>query len=186
MTNFTATIADAVAPLVDTTRFTEAVDIGGAAGAFLYTLMRKNAALKGIIFDLPMVIPSATAAASEAGLAKRAKAIGGDFFESVPEGDLYLLKYILHDWGDEECLTILRNCRRAAKPGARLVVVEQLLEPGTGSPYTPLGDLNMLVMLTGRERTLEEYQRLFSESGFGQISMTRTESPMVILAADTV
>ena len=73
-----------------------------------------------------------------------------------------------------------------AKPGARLAVVEQLLEPGTGSPFTPLMDLNMLVMLTGRERTLEEYQGLFSDSGFGQISITRTRSPMMILTAEAV
>ena len=186
MTNLTSTISDAVACLLDTTRFTQAVDVGGAAGAFLYSLMRANAALKGIVFDLPNVVPSASSAANEAGLAKRVRAVGGDFFESVPEGDLYLLKYILHDWGDAECLTILRNCRRAAKPGARLAVVEQLLEPGTGSPFTPLMDLNMLVMLTGRERTLEEYQGLFSDSGFGQISITRTRSPMMILTAEAV
>jgi hypothetical protein len=186
MTNLTSTISDAVACLLDTTRFTQAVDVGGAAGAFLYSLMRANADLKGIVFDLPNVAPSASSAANEAGLAKRAKAVGGAFFESVPEGDLYLLKYILHDWGDEECLAILRNCRRAAKPGARLSVVEQLLEPGTGSPFTPLMDLNMLVMLTGRERTLEQHQRLFSDSGFGHISITRTDSPMMILTADAV
>jgi O-methyltransferase domain len=186
MTNLTSTISDAVACLLDTTRFTQAVDVGGAAGAFLYSLMRANAALKGIVFDLPNVVPSASSAANEAGLAKRVRVVGGDFFESVPEGDLYLLKYILHDWGDAGCLTILRNCRRAAKPGARLAVVEQLLEPGTGSPFTPLMDLNMLVMLTGRERTLEEYQRLFSDSGFGQISITRTRSPMMILTAEAV
>ncbi|WP_456664509.1 methyltransferase [Bradyrhizobium sp. LB13.1] len=186
MTNLTATVSDAVACLLDTTRFTQAVDVGGAAGAFLYSLMRANAALKGIVFDLPNVVTSATFAANEAGLAKRVRVVGGDFFESVPEGDLYLLKYILHDWGDEECLTILRNCRRAAKAGARLAVVEQLLEPGTRSLFTPLMDLNMLVMVTGRERTLEEYQRLLSESGFGQISITRTDSPMMVLTAEAV
>jgi hypothetical protein len=186
MTDLTSTTSDMVAAALDTTRATQAVDVGGAAGAFLYSLMRANTALKGVVYDLPDVVPRASSAAEEAGLAKRAKALGGSFFESVPEGDLYLLKYILHDWGDEECLTILRNCRRAAKPGARLAVVEQVLEPGTGSPYTPLMDLNMLVMVTGRERTLAEYQKLFSESGFGQISMTRTESPMMILTADAV
>ena len=98
MTNLTSAISDAVACLVDTTRFTQAVDVGGAAGAFLYSLMRANAGLKGIVFDLPNVAPSASSAANEAGLAKRAKAVGGDFFESMPEGDLCLLKYILHDW----------------------------------------------------------------------------------------
>ncbi|WP_424628655.1 methyltransferase [Bradyrhizobium sp. SYSU BS000235] len=186
MTDMTSAISDMVAGVLDTTRATQAVDVGGAAGAFLYALMRANTALKGVVYDLPDVVPRASSAAEEAGLAKRAKAVGGSFFESVPEGDLYLLKYILHDWGDEECLTILRNCRRAAKPGARLAVVEQVLEPGTGSPLTPLMDINMLIMQTGRERTLEEYQKLFSECGFGQISMTRTESPLMILTADAV
>jgi hypothetical protein len=100
--------------------------------------------------------------------------------------DLYLRKYILHDWSDDECLTILRNCRRAAKPSAGLAVAEQLREPGTGSPFTPLMDLNMLVMLTGREHTLGEYRDLFSNAGLGQISITRTNLPMMILTADAV
>jgi hypothetical protein len=186
MTHLTSTVSDEVARLLDTARYTQAVDVGGAAGSFLYSLMRANAALKGIVFDRPNVVPGASAAANEAGLAERIKVIGGDFFKSVPEGDLYLLKYILHDWSDAECLTILRNCREAAKPGARIAVVEQLLEPETGSPFTSLMDLNMHVMLTGCERTLDEYQSLFSGAGFGQTSITRTNSPMMILAADAV
>ena len=83
-------------------------------------------------------------------------------------------------------MAILRNCRRAAKPGARLSVVEQLLEPELDLLFTPLMDPNMLVMLTGRERTLEEYQRLFSDTGFGHIAITSTDSPMMILTAGAV
>jgi hypothetical protein len=84
--------------------------------------MRANPLLEGVVFDLPNVVPSATLAAQHARLGERVEVIAGDFFDSVPEGDLYLLKYILHDWDDEACVRILRNCRRAARPNAQLYV----------------------------------------------------------------
>ena len=185
MTGMTGIVSAEVARLLETTPYTKAVDVGGAAGAFVQTLLLHNPKLEGIVFDLPNVVESANPAEIPE-LANRIQFAGGDFLQQVPAGDLYLLKWILHNWSDDDCLTILRNCRRAALPGARLVVVEQLLEPEASSPFTPLMDLNMLVMLTGRERTLPEYQKLFSEAGFGSIEVTRTNSPMMLLTADAV
>jgi hypothetical protein len=183
MSGLTAALAAEVNRLLDTTGFTRAVDIGGAAGALLFSIMRANPLLNGIVFDLPNVAPSATRAAHQAGLAERVEVIAGDFFDHVPEGDLYLLKYILHDWDDESCVRILRNCRHAARPNARIAVIEQLLD---ANAFTPLMDLNMMVMLTGRERTLDEYGALLAEAGFGKATVTRTNTLMVILTATAV
>jgi O-methyltransferase domain len=116
-----------------------------------------NSQLHGIVLDLPDVVPSAIAAASALGLAERTKVLAGDFFSHVPEAEIYLLKQVLHDWNDEEAMRILQRCREAMRPGGRVIVIERLLgeigEPG----LAPLADLNMMVMLTGRERTLAEY-----------------------------
>jgi SAM-dependent methyltransferase len=80
--------------------------------------------MTNIVLERPEVASAAATAAVVRGLAERTEAIGGDFFKSVPEGDLYLLRFILHDWDDADALRILESCRRAMKPGARLVVIE--------------------------------------------------------------
>jgi hypothetical protein len=183
MSGLTAAVTTEVNRLLDTTGFTRAVDIGGAAGSLLFSIMRTNPLLEGVVFDLPNVIPGAMLAAQQTGLGARVEVIAGDFFDSVPEGDLYLLKYILHDWDDESCLTILRNCRRAARPNSQIVVIEQLLD---ANGFTPLMDLNMMVMLTGRERTEDEYGALLADAGFGKATVTRTNTLMVILTATPV
>jgi O-methyltransferase domain len=145
--------------------------------------MMANSQLHGIVLDLPDVVPSATAAAAALGLAKRSKALAGDFFTYVPEADIYLLKHILHDWNDGEAVHILRGCREAMRPGGRVIVVEMLLgelgEPG----LAPLMDLNMMVMLTGRERTLAEYSALLKDAGLRFSNSTPIRPPMAVIEA---
>src|SRR5260370_210863 len=110
--------------------------------------------LLGIVLDLPSVMPSAAAAATALGLADRSKAVSGDFFAYVPEADLYLLKFILHDWNDERCVRILENCRRAMRRGGRVIVVEMLLgadgAPGRGPRFL----LPIVGTMSGRARGL--------------------------------
>ncbi|TXH33087.1 MAG: methyltransferase [Rhodospirillaceae bacterium] len=184
MSGTTIASAAEVARLLDMSGFSCAVDVGGAAGAMLFAVLQANPHLKGIVFDLPNIIPTAQAAAEAAGVRDRVEIVGGDFFETIPEGDFYLLKYILHDWDNAACIRILRNCRRVARPGARIAVIEVLIE--TGGVVAPLMDLNMLVMSTGRERTLDEYRDLLVAGGFGDVTVTRTRTPMVILTATAV
>lgn len=183
MRGLTASVSQEVVRVLDMTGVGCAVDIGGASGALLFPLMQANPALRGVVFDLPNIVPSAEKAAAEAGLAERVTTVGGDFFASVPPGDLYLLKYILHDWDDDSCVSILRNCRRAMNPGGRVAVIELVLgEIGEPGP-APLMDLNMLALLRGRERTLPEYRRLFEAAGFNAVKVTPTETPMTVLEA---
>jgi hypothetical protein len=183
MHGFTSGVAQDVTRLVDTSRAKLAVDIGGASGTLVHSLMTANARLHGIILDLPEVVPSATAAAAALGLAERSRALAGDIFASVPEADLYLLKHILHDWDDGQGVRILENCRRAMRPGGRVIVIEALLgemgEPG----FAPFSDLNMMVMLTGRERTLSEYRALLKQAGFRLDKTTPIRPPMAMIEA---
>jgi hypothetical protein len=183
MHGFTAGLAQEVARVIDTSTAKLAVDIGGASGTLVHSLMLTNSQLHGVILDLPAVVPSAVAAASALGLTDRSRVLAGDFFVHVPEADLYLLKHILHDWNDGEAVRILEGCRKAMRPGGRVIVIEMHLgeigEPG----LPPLMDLNMMVMLTGRERTMSEYYALLKDAGLRPSKSTPIRSPMVVIEA---
>jgi hypothetical protein len=165
MSNLSAAAAVEIAAVLDTAGVACALDVGGANGEVVRALMRANPDLRGGVFDLPHVVPDAEAAARNDGLGDRFSAIGGDFFGSVPPADLYLLKYVLHDWPDDSCVQILKNCRAALQEGGRIVVIDYLVgevgEPG----LAPLMDMNMLVMTGGRERDLAEFDALFASAG---------------------
>jgi SAM-dependent methyltransferase len=186
MHGFTSGVAQEVARVVDTSKAKLAVDIGGASGTLVHSLMTANPQLHGIILDLPDVVPSATAAAAALGLAERSSALAGDFFASVPEADIYLLKNILHDWDDGQSVRILENCRQAMRPGGRVIVVELILgEIGKPGP-APFMDLNMMVMLTGRERTVSEYRALLNKAGFRLDKSSPIRSSMTVIEAAAV
>lgn len=141
-----------------------AVDVGGGDGAFVCELTERNAGLQGLVLDLPHAVPAAAAHASRRGLGDRVIATAGDFFDTVPPADVYLLKFVLHDWDDDSCLTILRNIRTAMRPGGRLFVVEMTLSPSDPSPVAALLDLSMLMCSTGRERELPEFEHLLTDA----------------------
>jgi hypothetical protein len=117
------------------------------------------------------------AKAKHLGLTDRASVVAGDFFDTVPPADLYLLKWILHDWDDASCIRILKNCRLAMHPGGRVVVLELQLGGMDDPGLTSLMDLNMMVMLTGRERTADEYGALFSAAGLQLLRVTALPTP---------
>jgi len=110
--------------------------------------------------------------------------VGGDFFQCVQGADLYLLKHILHDWDDAACICILRNCRRALRPGGRVAVIEVLLGEIGEPSLAPIFDVTMMVMSSGRERNLVEYKRLFEAGGLRATNVIRTKTPMTILEAE--
>ena len=124
-----------------------AVDVGGATGTLLHAMLHANPALEGVVLDLPHVVESAEAAAAGAGLSRRVNVVGGDFFVDVPPADLFLLRYILHDWNDQECIRILRNCRRSLRPEGRIAIIEYALGEIGEPTLAPLMDLNMMVTL---------------------------------------
>jgi hypothetical protein len=141
-------------------------DIGGADGSVLAALLADDPGRRGIVMDLPEVVPAATSRMSAAGLADRVSTIGGDFFAGVPSADVYLLSAVLHDWSDEDCARLLARITEAARPAARLVVIESLLPLGDEPHPSKLSDLIMLTMAGGRERTESEYTALLGAAGF--------------------
>jgi O-methyltransferase domain len=181
-------VATEIAHMLDTSTYSVAVDVGGADGALVHSLMEHNLHLRGIVLDRPEVAAAAAAAAKGRGLAERTETIGGDFFKSVPEGDLYLLRFILHDWDDADAIRILENCRRAMKAGARLVVIEAFFaEPGEQIPASmidtqvPLFDLHLMLAGNGKERSLAEYRVLFDKVGLRTLKTTPLDNGYVVI-----
>ena len=172
MSDLTALTEPALIAAYDFSSLDRIVDIGGGRGTLLTSILRRNVNATGVVFDLPHVIELARQDPVTAAIGDRCQLVEGDFFESVTEGgDAYILKWILHDWNDDQCVAILKNCRRAILPEGRLLVIEAVL-PGRNEPsLNKFMDLNMLVMTGGRERTESEYRDLFEAAGF---SLVRT------------
>lgn len=141
-------------------------DIGAADGSGIVQLLPDYPDRHGIVFDRPEVIEAAKQKLAEHGLTDRVRCVAGDFFESVPAADVYLLSYVLHDWDDPSCLRLLRTIGKAANSGARLVLVEAVIPPGD-TPHPARGmDLTMLALVRGRERTAHEFRELLDAAGF--------------------
>jgi hypothetical protein len=152
---------------VDTSDVSTVVDIGGADGDFVLGLMQANPTLGGQVLDLPHAVEGARREADKRGLTESFTAVAGDFFATVPAADLYLLKMILHDWDDQRCVEILRNCRAAVRPGGRALIVERLIGELGRPDFATCVDMIMLsVTQGGMERDLEEYDALFAASGW--------------------
>jgi SAM-dependent methyltransferase len=163
----TTPAARAVAAAYDFSRVGTIVDVGGGRGALAVEVLTVHPHLRGVVFDQPTVAAGAREAIATAGLADRCDAVGGDFFAAVPNGgDVYILKFILHDWDDEQSMVILRACRRAIPNNGRLLVVELLIPPGNAPSFAKTQDVNMLLNLGGMERTEAEYRALYAAAGF--------------------
>jgi SAM-dependent methyltransferase len=165
MANVSNAIASELARLLDTSGVNHVVDIGGASGTIVAALLEANPALRGTIFERADVVARAEAALVERGLSTRCRTVAGDFFESVPEADLYILKSIVHDWDDRQSVKILRNCARGLRRNGRVVLIERVI-PEHGDPgVAALVDINMLVLLPGRERNAAQFTELLHAAG---------------------
>ncbi|GLZ36629.1 methyltransferase [Actinokineospora sp. NBRC 105648] len=139
-------------------------DIGGGRGYFLASLLERYPEAQGVLFDRPSVV----AGASLRDVGDRAKIVGGDFFtDPLPTGcDTYILKMVLHDWTDEAAGQLLQRLRKVVTHGARLLILEQVVLPMNSWDPAKLLDLDMMVIMGGRERSLNEWQRLLEGAGF--------------------
>ncbi|MEW1725208.1 methyltransferase [Streptomyces sp. NPDC093109] len=186
MANATDMVIHDVTAGLDLEGVSVAVDIGGSTGALVHELMKTAPDLTGVVLDMPHVVDSAVEAAARAGVQDRFSAVGGDFFKEVPAADLYLLKMILHDWSDDQCLTILRNCRAAAKPGARAAVIESVVGQVGEPNFGALLDMNMLAATHGQERDFAEFDALYAESGWKRVDIKPTRSPQFIQILEAI
>jgi hypothetical protein len=157
----------AIAAAYDFSKLGTIIDVGGGTGNLLTTILGAHAQPRGVLFDLPHVKADATDLIQKRGLANRVSMQTGSFFESVPTGgDAYILSHVIHDWSEEQCVTILAHCRRAMKPGSRLLIIEMVLPPGNTPHPGKLLDIMMLVGPGGQERTADEYRALLAKAGF--------------------
>jgi hypothetical protein len=153
------------------------VDVGGGYGGFVTFLLNHHPSVRGILFDLPHAVATGKKYVESAGLSDRCEVIGGDFFESVPTGgDAYVLQLVLHNWEDDRATAILQGCRRAMGPKATLYLIEYVVPLNSTPHISRLLDLDMLVMLGGRERTEAEHRALLAAGGFELQRVTQTES----------
>jgi O-methyltransferase domain len=146
----------------DFSRFQTIADIGGGHGHLLRAMLASALQSKGILFDRPSVIREAEALGSE-----RLTFQGGDFFkDSLPVADAYTLMQVVHDWGDPEATAILVAIRRSAPSHAKLLLIEALVPDTPGPDWAKTVDLVMLALVSGKERTRSEYQKLLDGAGF--------------------
>jgi SAM-dependent methyltransferase len=175
----------AVAAAYDFSGVRRLVDVGGGIGALLAAVLDRYPLVDGVLFDRSDVIDEARTTLAELGVAERCEVVGGDFFAALPESaDAYLLSHVLHDWDDERCVTILRNCRRAMDPDGRLLIVEMVLPAGDAPHPGKILDMAMLVYSTGGvERTEEEFGDLLDRGGFRLTRVVPTQSAVSVIEA---
>lgn len=143
-----------VVPCYDFSTFKTIVDIGGGNGALIMGILDKTPGAAGIVFDEDYVVEETNKHLKEKGFDKRCTTQEGSFFDFVPKNaDAYLMKMILHDWNDEQCLKILKNCSEAMKPSGKLLVIESVIPEGNTPHPGKFMDINMLAMTGGKERT---------------------------------
>jgi cyclopropane fatty-acyl-phospholipid synthase-like methyltransferase len=166
----------------DFSQFQTVADIGGGHGSTLAEILKGNPSVRGILLDLPQVVarPAPLEAAEVRG---RVEVIGGDMLDGVPPGaDAYLIKRVLMDWGDDQAVTILRNCARALPDHGKVLAVEMVLPAGNEpSPSKTFDILMLLVHEGGRIRTEAEFADLFEAAGLHLTSIIPTQSPNSII-----
>lgn len=180
--SFNAMAGSGTAPAVlaecDFTGASVVADIGGATGVVLASVLSRLPQITGILQDLPQAVADAGEVLRREGVEERCQVVGTSFFEEVTTGaDVYMLCRVLHDWNDEDALRILARVREAMKPESRLVVVDNMIPPGPGFHPGKLADLQMLVILGGRERTLAECKELLGRAGFRAVAEHLPQGP---------
>lgn len=151
-------------------------DIGGGHGKFLSGLLEGYREVLGIVFDLEQTVKKHEIPAS---MQDRVIAWPGDFFKSVPAADIYVIKRVLHDWNDQECVEILKRCREGMKPGAKLLINEFALP----NPISAAIDINMITIFTGRQRTVEEFKDLCAKAGWNVIETAPSDCGIITFVA---
>jgi hypothetical protein len=181
MANFAETENPVIAAAYEFPTGARVVDVGGGRGGLIAEILKANSTARGILYDLPEVVCDAHYLAA-AGVTGRCEVVAGDFFASVPSGgDVYVVKRILHDWGDEACVALLSRLRAVLAPGGRVLAVDAVLAPPGVADFNKVSDLLMMVVSPGRERTQDEFRRLFADAGLKLTRVISTASALSIV-----
>lgn len=184
MTGFSGLEVAAILEAYNFSDMAVVVDIGGGQGRLLGELLEAHPRVRGVILDLEPAITVAQHGFARAGLAARVDCVVGNFFDEVPPGgDAYILKSVIHNWNDTDALMILKNCSRAMSPGSRLLIVERLVPAGNAPSESKLFDINMMVVVGGQERNLEEYGTLLKKADLELNRVIETNTHLTIIEA---
>ena len=169
----------------DLSRHRRIVDLGGATGHLVVAACERYPNLEGVVFDLPDAAPLAREMVAASSVAARITVASGDFFvDELPQGDLYSLGRILHDWTEAKILLLLeRIYARLPSDGALLIAEKMLAADKSGPRWAQMQDLNMLTCTEGKERTLDEYRALLTRVGFTSVEGRATDSPLDAILA---
>ena len=182
MASKAAAVVPAVVAAFDFSPYRVVADIGGGRGHLLQAVLDANPDATGVLFELPHAIDDAADVATH-----RLRLVAGDFFEDeLPAADAYVLMEVLHDWSDERATRILQAIRRAASPGAKLVVVETLVAEDATPDHGKVLDIIMLSVTGGRERTESQYAELLDANGFRIGGVVPTPTGYAVLEATAV
>ena len=184
MTSLSTSETAAILSAYDFSEIQKLVDVGGGQGLLLTSILSKYPHMTGMLYDEPAVIMGAKDMFTAYGVADRIEAVGGNFFQSVPAGgDAYVLKHILHDWSDEECLKILGHCHSEMAAGGKLLIVEMVIPERNIPSVSKFLDLGILLFLGGTERTEAEYRALLDSTGFNLTRIVSTPSAASVIEA---
>jgi acetylserotonin O-methyltransferase len=164
----------------DLSQYRHLVDLGGATGHLAIAACQRYGQLKATVFDLPDAVPLAKEIVEASAMADRIRIEAGDFFvDRLPEGDLFSLGRILHDWTEEKIVRLLGRIYERLPVGGVILIAEKLLDEDKRGPrWAQMQNLNMLACAEGKERTLSEYEGLLETVGFTQVRACRTSSPL--------
>ena len=166
MTDLSTIDSPAVADAYSFTGIKSIVDVAGGQGLMLATILARNPHMKGTLYDLPHVVEGAKNAALKS-VIDRCSVASGNMFECVPSGaDAYIMKHIIHDWTDAECIKILQACRTAVNPSGKLLVVDTVVPLGNDFHPGKFMDIQMLLFPGGCERTEKQFRDVFSAAGW--------------------
>ena len=178
MTAATSAMAAALTQSYDFSGLSMVVDVGGGQGAFLRAILTAQPHLRGVLFDRAPVVAGARHAFAGQHVADRCEVVGGDFFVGLPPGgDVYILKWVISEWADDRAAAILENCRRAATPRGRVLVIDPL-----DLPSNEWFNLQMLVAWNGgRVRSTADLTALFATAGLdvARVIPTQAQSSIV-------
>jgi hypothetical protein len=183
MAGFNTVTSDVIVASYDFSSVGTIVDLGGGDGSVLVGVLKAHPHLQGVLADLPHVIDGAWQRIKREGLDDRCVVVPADFFKLIPKGDVYLLKWIIHDWDDESAQIILQNCCAAMAHTDRLLLIESVIGPENNTCFTKFMDLAMLVMTGGRERTETEYRALLGRAGLKLTRIIPTKTEMSLIEA---
>lgn len=187
MTAMSAQAIPAILEAYDFSGIGTLVDVAGGHGYVLAAILKKYPAIKGVLFEMAHVVDGGIARMEVSGVKDRCQVVAGDMFDSMPNGgDAYLMKHIIHDWPDADAVTILKNCRQAAKPTSKCLLLEFVLPQGNEPAFSKFLDIEMMLMPGGRERTEREFAELFRQSGWKLSRIVTTKAPICVIEAVAV